>query len=55
MMGAGSPVGANERVVNGPKRISDPTPPLTISFVDGKTGNPVSLLRNSNGALIDGW
>jgi hypothetical protein len=48
MMGAGSPVGANERVVNGPKRISDPTPPRAINFDSGQSGNPVTFLRNDN-------
>jgi hypothetical protein len=49
MMGAGSPVGANERVVNGPKRISD----RVINVGGGKNQNPVSLLRNANTGLID--
>jgi hypothetical protein len=48
MMGAGSPVGANERVVGGPKRISDPDPPRTIRFDDGQAGNPVTMLRTAN-------
>ena len=48
MMGAGSPVGANERVVNGPKRISDPIPPATISYSGGFKGNPVTMLRTDN-------
>jgi hypothetical protein len=52
MMGAGSPVGANERVVNGPKRISDPVPPQTIGFTGGVTGNPVTLLRTANTGVI---
>jgi hypothetical protein len=52
MMGAGSPVGANERVVNGPKRISDPLPPGTIAFPGGVNGNPVTMLRQNNPALI---
>jgi len=53
MMGAGSPVGANERVVNGPKRISDPTPPRTIAFDNGVTGNPVTMLRTANTGVIE--
>ena len=48
MMGNGSPVGANERVVGGPKRISDPDAPRTINFDDGQAGNPVTLLRTAN-------
>ncbi len=48
MMGAGSPVGANERVVNGPKRISDPIPPATVSYYGGTKGNPVTMLRTDN-------
>jgi len=52
MMGAGSPVGANERVVNGPKRISDPVPPRTIAFDSGVNGNPVNMLRNNNPGVI---
>lgn len=56
MMGAGSPVGSHERVVNGPKRISDPIPPKTIAFSDGKpAGNPVTFIRTGNTALLDGW
>lgn len=52
MMGAGSPVGSNERVVNGPKRISDPVPPRTIAFDSGFKGNPVTMLRTTNSAVI---
>lgn len=48
MMGAGSPVGANERVVNGPKRISDPIPPATIAYDSGFKGNPITMLRTDN-------
>jgi hypothetical protein len=55
MMGAGSPVGANERVVNGPKRISDPVPPRTIGFTGGFQGNPVTMLRTDNTGVIDPW
>ena len=56
MMGAGSPVGSHERVVNGPKRISDPLPPKKIAFSDGKpAGNPVMFIRTGNAALLDGW
>jgi len=55
MMGAGSPVGANERVVNGPKRISDPVPPHTIGFSGGFQGNPVTMLRTDNAGVIDPW
>lgn len=53
MMGAGSPVGANERVVNGPKRISDPVAPRTIAYDSGFKGNPVTMLRTDNAGVID--
>ena len=49
MMTAGSPVGANERVVNGPKRISD----RVINVGGGTNANPVQLLRNANTSLIE--
>jgi hypothetical protein len=49
MMTAGSPVGANERVVNGPKRISD----RVIDVGGGKNLNPVNLLRNINPTVIE--
>ncbi len=55
MMGAGSPVGANERVVNGPKRISDPFPPRVVRFDSGEQGNPVQFLRNNNQGLLEGF
>lgn len=55
MMGAGSPVGANERVVNGPKRISDPVAPRTIGFDSGFQGNPVTMLRTDNAGVIAPW
>ncbi len=49
MMTAGSPVGQNERVVNGPKRISD----RVINVGGGKNANPVNLLRNTNTTVIE--
>jgi hypothetical protein len=49
MMTAGSPVGANERVVNGPKRISD----RVINVGGGTNANPVDLLRTANTSVID--
>ena len=49
MMTQGSPVGANERVVNGPKRISD----RVINVGGGRNKNPVNLLRNANTTLIE--
>lgn len=49
MMGSGSPVGANERVVNGPKRISD----RAIAFDDGQNGNAVTFLRTKNTAVTE--
>jgi hypothetical protein len=59
MMGAGSPVGANERVVNGPKRISDTTPQPDdattrnpIGFDDPFQGNPTNMLRTDNAGVI---
>ena len=50
MMGNGSPVGANERVVNGPKRISDPR---RIRYDNGVEDVPVNLLRNANATLLE--
>jgi hypothetical protein len=50
MMGAGSPVGANERVVRGPKRISDPR---RIRYDDGVEDVPVRLLRDANPAILE--
>jgi hypothetical protein len=35
-------------VVNGPKRISDPIPPATVSYDGGTKGNPVTMLRTDN-------
>ena len=55
MMGAGSPVGANERVVNGPKRISDPVPPRTIGYTGGFQGNPVTMIRTDNNGVTGPW
>jgi hypothetical protein len=49
MMTNGSPVGAGERVVNGPKRISD----RVINVGGGRNENPVNLLRNANTTLIE--
>jgi hypothetical protein len=58
LMGAGSPVGHNERLVNGPKRISDPDPsrhqPL-VKYDDGVSANPFNLLRTANTNLLAGW
>jgi hypothetical protein len=58
LMGAGSPVGSNERLVNGPKRISDPDPvrhqPL-VKYDDGVSANPFNLLRTANTNLLSGW
>ncbi len=50
MMGNGSPVGANERVPHGPKRISDPR---RVSYDNGITDVPVTLLRTANAALLE--
>jgi hypothetical protein len=56
MMTNGSPVGKNERVVNGPKRIDDPQPPRTaIGFDDPFSGNPVTELRNRNANIVTGF
>lgn len=52
MMGPGSPSGSNERVVDGPKRISDPR---RIRFDGGSEGVPVTFLRNNNSTLLDGF
>jgi hypothetical protein len=58
LMGAGSPVGSNERLVNGPKRISDPDAsrhqPL-VKYDDGVVANPFNLLRTANTNLLSGW
>ncbi|HEY3064810.1 MAG TPA: hypothetical protein VGL09_03415 [Methylomirabilota bacterium] len=51
----GSPVGSNERVVNGPKRISDLVAPNTVAFDNGMRGNPVTLLRTANAAVVDAF
>lgn len=54
MMGAGSPVGNGERVVNGPKRISDPV--SNANFINFNAGggkvNPTLRLRTSNPGII---
>ncbi len=54
MMGAGSPVGNGERVVNGPKRISDPI--SNANFINFNAGgglvNPTDKLRTSNPGII---
>jgi hypothetical protein len=56
MMTNGSPVGSNERVVNGPKRISDPAAAANnISYDDGNRGNPTDMLRNRNRRVLEGW
>jgi hypothetical protein len=49
MMVGGTPVGADERVVKGPKRISD----RVINVGGGINDNPVKLLRNANTTLIE--
>lgn len=49
MMTNGSPVGAGERIVTGPKRISD----RVINVGGGRNENPVNLLRNANTTLIE--
>jgi hypothetical protein len=50
MMGQGSPVGANERVVNGPKRISDPR---EIDYTGSVRGVPVKQLRENNPGIVE--
>lgn len=45
--------GSNERVVNGPKRISDES--LTFDDTKSSSLNPVSMFRDNNKGLIDGW
>jgi len=50
MMGQGSPVGANERVVNGPKRISDPR---EIDYTGSVRGVPVKQLRENNPDVVE--
>jgi hypothetical protein len=49
MMTNGSPVGAGERIVTGPKRISD----RVINVGGGRNANPVTLLRTANTTLIE--
>jgi hypothetical protein len=54
----GSPVGDNEKVVHGPKRISDPANTAVELNWDGgfrTKGNPVRFLRDHNAGLISGW
>jgi hypothetical protein len=58
MMGAGSPVGDNEKVVEGPKRISDPAvgnPQINFGSGVVASGNPTTLLRTQNANLITNW
>ncbi len=56
MMGAGSPVGATETVVGGPKRIADPrNKALNATFSTAPPGNPRTFLRTRNQGLLDGW
>lgn len=56
MMGAGSPVGATETVVGGPKRIADPrNKALDITFSTPPPGNPTTFIRTRNAGLLDGW
>lgn len=50
MMGQGSPVGANERVVNGPKRISDPR---EITYNGKDRSVPVQQLRENNPGVLE--
>ena len=52
MMGAGSPVGANERTVQGPKRISDPR---EIKYDNGVRAVPVEQIRHANDKLLEEW
>jgi hypothetical protein len=53
----GSPVGANEQVVNAPRRIGDPPPnkAFQVEWDGGIKGNPVKRLRTQNAALLAGW
>jgi hypothetical protein len=53
----GSPVGANEQVVNAPRRIGDPPPnkAFAVEWDGGIKGNPVKRLRTQNAALLAGW
>jgi hypothetical protein len=48
VQGDRSLVKANERLVNAPKRISDPPAPRTNEFDTGTRANPVTLLRTAN-------
>jgi hypothetical protein len=56
MMGAGSPVGATETVVGGPKRIADPrNKALNVTFSTAPPGNPCTFIRTRNAGLRDAW
>jgi hypothetical protein len=50
LMGPGSPVGQDERVVNGCKRITDGE---QIQFDDKIKGVPVDMFRNDNGDVFE--
>ncbi|HWL92113.1 MAG TPA: hypothetical protein VNT79_01140 [Phycisphaerae bacterium] len=55
---SGSPVGNEEKVVHGPKRISDPSEPANhLEWLSGfKTkGSPVQFLRENNSGLLTDW
>jgi hypothetical protein len=54
---AGAPVGNNEQVVNGPKRIGDPPGgnAFRVSWDDGPKGNPVRRLRSKNPSCLTKW
>jgi hypothetical protein len=45
--------GADERVVYGPKRISDPLPPSSIEFDGWFKGNSVAMLRSANPGVLE--
>ncbi|MCW5768007.1 MAG: hypothetical protein KIT19_04940 [Phycisphaeraceae bacterium] len=52
LMGPGSPVGVNERVVNGPKRISDG---FKINFDLNTSDVPVAMFRDNNPDVFTSW
>ncbi len=52
LMGPGSPVGVNERVVNGPKRISDG---FKVDFDLNTSDVPVTMIRENTTEVFSGW
>ncbi|MCH8252592.1 MAG: hypothetical protein IID36_09090 [Planctomycetes bacterium] len=59
LLGAGSPVGSDEKVVKGPKHIGDPPSTAAnsakIDFSSTDRGSFVEFLRKTNPTLLTGW